>query len=90
MKFSLAGAGITVFTGQPIDSIIIPVNAGWNIIGSRSASVTVANITSPDGVIIDPNQVFSYNGTSYAVATSILPGKAYWFYANQAGTIKLK
>ena len=90
MKFSLAGAGITVFTGQPIDSIIIPVNAGWNIIGSRSASVTVANITSPDGVIIDPNQVFSYTGTSYAVATSILPGKAYWFYANQAGTIKLK
>ena len=74
-------------TGGLLVSAVIPVNAGWNMIGAISTPVAAASITSdPPGMETSP--AFSYHG-GYSAADSLLPGKGYWLKAGQAGTITL-
>ena len=63
--------GTQNFTGLPLPSTSISVNAGWNLIGSVDHSVAV-----PSGVLIAAN-IFTYSN-GYDVASTIEPGKAYW------------
>jgi hypothetical protein len=80
-------ARTVTLTGLPAthDSIILA--SGWNIIGSISTPVALANIsTVPPGIII--SQFFGYNG-SYFAADTIRPGLGYWVRVNQAGALIL-
>jgi hypothetical protein len=74
LKFRTAEDLTTI--GWPMDSLAIPIHRGWNMIGSISDTVPVAQISSqPPGLATGP--FFEYNG-SYSVAYNIVPGKAYW------------
>jgi hypothetical protein len=74
--------------GLRIDSLRIPVNAGWNMIGSISSDfakskVTVENITVP-------TTYYGYSpGTGYFQADTLKPGFGYWTKASATGTIIL-
>jgi len=74
-------------SGILLSSQSISVREGWNLIGSISSSVPVANITSePPGIVT--TQFFGYNG-AYNESDTIEPGQAYWVKVNQAGTLTL-
>jgi hypothetical protein len=84
-KFSEAQS--VVLTGIPCWSDTLPIVKGWNLVGSISASVPVADIASiPGGIMTSP--FFSYHG-AYSIATSIEPGSAYWVNAANDGSLIL-
>jgi len=65
----------------------VAVTNGWNIIGSISTPVDVANITSePPGMVV--SNFSAYTG-SYVDATTIEPGKAYWVKVGGNGSLIL-
>jgi len=66
----------------------VNVTAGWNMIGSLTASISVGNIGSNPGGIITSN-FFRYNG-SYQNSTTIEPGLGYWVKVSQAGQLILR
>jgi hypothetical protein len=73
--------------GYTIPIATIAVSAGWNMLGSISASVPVENITSePPGIVT--SQFFGYS-SGYFTSLTIEPGKAYWVKVNQSGTFTL-
>lgn len=76
-----------VITGDPATVDSLPVNSGWNMIGSLSSPVPVNSITSiPSGMIT--SQFFGYSGF-YNVTDTIFPGKAYWVKVDTAGKLIL-
>ncbi len=72
--FLVAGGGIT--------SMTVPVNQGWNIIGSVDDTVA-----APSGGVVVSN-VFGYNG-GYVTVSQLVPGRGYWVKAGSAGTVGL-
>jgi photosystem II stability/assembly factor-like uncharacterized protein len=75
--------------GDPLTTVTIPLNAGWNIIGSIAQSVAVTSIVqSPPDVLTSPVRVYGYK-LGYAVTDSIRSGLGYWIKADKAGTITL-
>jgi hypothetical protein len=73
--------------GQVVNSIQIPVKAGWNLIGSLNATVPVTSIsTSPPNII--SSYFYSYSG-SYNQAQNLEKGKGYWVKCSQNGHITL-
>ena len=73
--------------GQAILTDSILVKPGWNMVGSISAPVRVASITSVPGGII-ASSFFRYNG-NYNSADTILPGYGYWVKVNTNGKLIL-
>ncbi|MGB9665513.1 MAG: M20/M25/M40 family metallo-hydrolase [Ignavibacteria bacterium] len=70
-------------TGQIINSIQIPVKAGWNLIGSLNSTIPVTSIiTSPPNII--SSYFYSYSG-SYNQAQYLEKGKGYWVKCLQNG-----
>ncbi|MDI6766500.1 MAG: T9SS type A sorting domain-containing protein, partial [Bacteroidota bacterium] len=86
VKFS--GAQSVNLTGYPVVEDSIDVSAGWNMIGSITYSVDIDNIGENPGGLVTSNY-FEYNGTTYIIADTIHPGKAYWVKTNQAGQLIL-
>lgn len=60
----------------------VPVNAGWNLVGSLSVSIDTGQVDDPGA--IRSSVWFGYSGT-YFTATTIDSGKAYWVKASTAG-----
>ena len=87
LKFS--GAQSQQAVGRALTSLDIPVIASWNMIGSISSPVPVANITADAGTGIGPGSTFfGYNG-GYFATSAIEPGYGYWVRAAGAGNIHL-
>ena len=71
-------------SGTSMSSLVVPVTAGWNIIGSVDHDVT-----PPSGGVI-ASVFFGYSAaTGYITATSLSPGRGYWVKASANGTISL-
>ncbi len=86
VKFS--GAQTIDIYGYPIEEDSIDVSSGWNMIGSITHPVDVGNIVeNPSSIVI--SNYFEYNGTTYIIADTIHPGKAYWVKTNQSGQLIL-
>lgn len=85
MKFDIVGTlGIR---GIWFDSDTIPVRQGWNMIGSVSRPVQVADILEvPDGIV--KTHYYSYSG-GYDTASTIEPMRAYWVKVKQDGELML-
>jgi hypothetical protein len=77
------------FTGiAMMDTAIISVSPGWNMIGGMSLPVVVDNIR------MEPNDVtlsgfFTYSQGRYIVADTMKPGMGYWIKANKPGSVIL-
>jgi hypothetical protein len=73
--------------GTPILTDTIDIKTGWNLIGTISDTVNTSSILQiPDGII--SSSFYGYE-SGYLVATSLIPGKAYWIKANQNGKLVL-
>ena len=69
-------------------SLTVPTGGRWVIIGSLTSSIAASAITtSPAGQIV--GGPYAYDGTSYVLATTLEPGKAYWVLINNPCTILL-
>jgi len=76
------------FSGEILEYIEIPVNSGWNITGSISYSIPIANIiTNPSGII--NSAIFQYDGGYIPITDYIKPGIGYWISTSSAGQIIL-
>jgi hypothetical protein len=75
-------------TGRIVDSNVVDVKAGWNMIGSISIPVAVATIASNPGGLVTSN-FFGYAG-EYIYTDSLQPGKGYWVNVSQDGQLILK
>jgi len=83
----LSSADTLNLEGVPIDTLDIPLNAGWNMITGGTADRLLSNLSDPDGVII-PGTLFRFEG-AYTAADSLLAGEGYWLRASDAGTISV-
>jgi hypothetical protein len=85
MKF--AAPEVVYLYGTPLMTDTFNVAEGWNMIGSISEEVPVANITSdPPGIVT--SQFYGY-AKGYAISSSIVPSKGYWVKADQSGQLVL-
>lgn len=85
LKFD--GPTIASIDGFPIARDTVDVAKGWNMIGTISSPLAVAQIGSnPPGNIT--SNVFGYDGT-YVVADTLVPGFGYWVKVASAGRLML-
>jgi photosystem II stability/assembly factor-like uncharacterized protein len=71
--------------GDSVTQDTIPVNDGWNLIGSISTRVPALSLTSsPPSIII--SKFYGYT-SNYQTADTIQPGQGYWVKTNGAGTL---
>lgn len=82
------GAGHTqTFCGMPVATNMVPVNAGWNLIGPYHFAAPVASITStPAGIV---NSAFYGYNNGYVLPAALESGKGYWVRVSQAGILNL-
>lgn len=74
-------------TGLVIAGDSAALRAGWNMIGSATTAVEVADLyTVPEGLL--ESQFYEYDG-SYLPSESIEPGKAYWVKSSGQGVLIL-
>lgn len=73
--------------GDSVTSDTIAVVEGWNLIGSISRPVNIANITSIPPAIVT-STLYGFNGTYFSTNT-IEPGKGYWIHASQPAQLIL-
>jgi len=76
----------TIF-GNNVSSTSVPLNSGWNMIGSLNDSITISTITTtPPGILA--SVFYGYN-SGYYTASVIEKGKGYWIKSNNSGTLNL-
>ena len=75
--------GTEILTGECVNSLIISMNEGWNMISGGSYSVDISDIGDPGGIIIE-NAVFGFDG-NYFTPTTLEPGIGYWLRTNNTG-----
>lgn len=63
----------------------VNVGEGWNMVGSISTSVPIANVISIPGGLVSSG-FFAYEG-SYVVSPTIEPGRGYWVKMNGSGQL---
>ncbi|GAB4330609.1 MAG: hypothetical protein Kow0037_06510 [Calditrichia bacterium] len=75
-------------TGNPLSTLNIPLQSGWNMIsGGVKNTVALADVSDPGGIII-PGTLYGFNG-AYYLSDSIRQGSGYWLRTSGAGTITL-
>jgi hypothetical protein len=81
-KYSYAGG-----PGAVKNSVNIPVMLGWNMIGTITKGVPIANVvkTPPEMVVSD---YFKYDG-GYTTVTTLTPGLGFWVKTDVAGSLDL-
>ncbi len=85
LKFSTPQTVTLSGAARTIDSVDVTI--GWNLIGSLSGAVPIANIVQvPSGIVV--SSYYEYAG-SYQPAGALLPGKGYWVKVNQSGKLIL-
>ncbi|MCX7612279.1 MAG: T9SS type A sorting domain-containing protein, partial [Ignavibacterium sp.] len=86
LKF--ASDSSTVVIGPKRDSLVIPVIAGWNLIGTLSVDIPTTNVyTVPSGIIA--SNFFGFLNRYYSTNT-LKKGEGYWIKTSGAGNLVLK
>ncbi len=76
------------FGGYPVDSVVTPLAAGWNMIGSVSRTAHTASEVSFTGTSpIGP--YFAYGVGGYAPVTTLVSGHGHWIKVDNAGSMKI-
>jgi hypothetical protein len=78
-------AGSVTFTGERHANGLLPLNAGWNLIGPLEAEVSVSALqTTPPGIVL--SSFFGFDG-GYFPATTLVPGRGYWVLTSESGLL---
>jgi len=78
---------LEVLSGIPIETNVVELTEGWNLISGISSTVSVSDINDPQNIFV-PGTLYGFNGT-YFPSDVLSPGKGYWINANQNGSILL-
>ena len=82
------GDSLINYEGVRMDSVVLPVRKGWNLIGSLHFPVAVTDVISqPDSIL---GTFYQYAGGAYTPADSIRPGRAYWVKVTSEGFVTIK
>jgi hypothetical protein len=74
------------FAGSPLAGFRRQIYRGWNLIGSAGGAIPVSDIAlMPSGGII--GAIYTYDGSSYIPADTLVPGKGYWLLSNTNGIL---
>jgi PKD repeat protein len=74
-------------SGYEINTLSVPVTAGWNMIGSLSVPIPASSIISdPPGLVT--SRFFGYND-GYTIYDTLWPSKGYWIKSENIGTLIL-
>ncbi len=74
--------------GGVLDSVVVPVTTGWNVIGSLSTSLPVTEIEQvPPGNVI--SYLYAYSPAGYFRSDTLHPGRAYWVKVAGNGHLRL-
>jgi photosystem II stability/assembly factor-like uncharacterized protein len=85
LKFPTAGTSPQC--GTPSVTRDIPVQAGWNMIGSYDLETAVGTITSnPAGIV--QSSFYGFNA-GYTAAAALTPGKGYWVRVSEGGVLQI-
>ena len=79
--------GSSVIQGESITELTIALSQGWNLISGISDEIPVSGIIDPDNIIVE-GTIYGFQG-AYINTEIIEPGKAYWIYSIEDGTIEL-
>ncbi|MBI2418158.1 MAG: hypothetical protein HYV28_09715, partial [Ignavibacteriales bacterium] len=77
---------ITVY-GIPDSGKLLPLQQGWNLIGTKNSNIQVNNITTQPAGILASNYFGFSNG--YVNAMLLEKGKGYWIKSSSTGLLKL-
>lgn len=75
------------FEGVQVNNSVIPVAAGWNLIGPYEKEIATNTIITTPGNILASN-FFGYNN-GYVIPPLLESGKGYWIKAKQDGVINI-
>jgi hypothetical protein len=79
-------AATVTMTGRNIPYDTIHLNARWDLVVVAGTAINPYAITTvPAGIL--QTGFYTYNGSSYVLATTLQPGKGYWVKASQPGII---
>ena len=74
-------------SGTELKTRVIPVSAGWNLVGSINTILPVQGITSnPEGLMASP--FYGYKN-GYTTSDTLKPSKGYWVKVNRDGFLFL-
>jgi hypothetical protein len=76
-----------VLSGNTVETNVVNLTEGWNLISGISSTVSVSGIYDPQNILV-PGTVYGFNGT-YFSSDVLSPGKGYWINAIQDGSILL-
>ncbi len=77
----------TILSGIPVETNVVDLTEGWNLISGISSPVSIIEIYDPQDILV-PGTVYGFNGT-YFSSDVLSPGKGFWINANQNGSILL-
>jgi hypothetical protein len=87
LKFG--SAAVIPVTGVPLDSIAVPVAAGWNLIGTISQPVAVSSVVPvPPGIV--QSAFYDFRPEGYFPVDTLRPGAAAWVKCAGDGYLVLK
>ena len=86
----LDAAETAVVQGDPIDSLTIDLENGWNLISGISDDIAFNQIADPDSILT--NQLITFDPLSgvYANSDTVVAGVGYWLLTTGSGQITLK
>jgi hypothetical protein len=79
--------GTNMVSGLPLESIVILITEGWNLISGISFPVDVNAIADDDGLIVS-GTIYGFD-SGYISAAFIEPGYGYWLRSSGEGRITL-
>ncbi len=65
----------------------VPVRNGWNLIGGPSCIGPTGSVIATGGTV--SSSFSGYGSSGYYIASTLVPGRAYWVKMNGAGTLRL-
>ena len=80
--------GIIGIPSSTNTSVVVPVQRGWNMIGSTTASVPTNAVVAGGGASAT-SPYFGYGLTGYFASPTIDPGRAYWVKSSASGTLTI-
>ncbi len=80
--------GIDGAPGVFFDSVIVPVQDKWNLVGGPSWHVPTGSIVATGGTVA--SNYLGYGTTGYYTAATLEPGKGYWVKMNGAGSLSMQ
>lgn len=83
----MSEAVVDTLEGDPIDSLNVLLQTGWNMVAGVNRAIPVETLSDPHSVLA-PGSVFGFEG-AYSSVDSLLPGYGYWIRAVADGMITI-